>query len=161
MKTMARCLLVLVVMIVLAAPAYSAPPAQSAPQAKPAAPAHSAAPAKLRDVVHIFQCNIVSGTATEAQVEADVLEMLRATRATPGGEKVTAKVFWPVAVNNMGETDFNVLVISPTFSAWGKLWDASRDPDSPLGKWEAAVQKSDQYECTDSAIWESVVIEEK
>ncbi len=159
MKTMARCLLVLVVMIVLAAPVYSAPPAQS--QAKPAAPAHSAAPAKSRDVVHIFQCNIVAGTVTEAQVEADVLEMLRATRATAGGEKVTAKVLWPVAVNNMGETDFNVLVISPTFTAWGTLWDASRDPDSPLGKWEAAVQKSDQYECTDSAMWESVTIEEK
>ena len=166
MKTMVRCLFLFVMMIVVAVPAYaapqakSAPPAKSAPQAQ-AAPAHSAAPSKMRDVVHIYQCNIVGATVTEAQVEADVLEMLKATRATVGGEKFSAKVLWPVAVNNMGETDFQVLAIFTTFTAWGKVWDASRDPNSPLAKWEANVQRNDAYECTDSAVWESITIDEK
>jgi len=160
MKTVVRCLFLFVVMIVVAVPAYSAPQAKPAPQAQ-AAPAHSAAPSKMRDVVHIYQCNIVGATVTEAQVEADVLEMLKATRATVGGEKFSAKVLWPVAVNNMGETDFHVLAIFPTFTAWGKVWDASRDPNSPFAKWEANVQRNDAYECTDSAVWESVAIDEK
>jgi len=167
MKTVVRCLLLFVVMIAIAVPAYSAPQAKTAPaaktapQAQAAAPAHSAAPAKMRDVVHIYQCNIVGDKVTEAQVEADVLEMLKATRATTGGEKFTAKVLWPVAVTNLGETDFNVVVTYPTFTAWGKVWDASRDPESPLAKWEANVARNDQYECPESAVWESITIDEK
>jgi hypothetical protein len=166
MKTVVRCLFVLVAIALVAAPAYSDPqakpaaPAQAGAAPAQAAPAHSMAGKKLRDVVHIYQCNIVGDKVTEAQVEADVLEMLKATKATVGGEKFTAKVMWPVAVNNMGEHDFNVLAISPSFTAWGKLWDASRDPESPLAKWEALVQRNDAYECTDSAVWESVTIED-
>jgi hypothetical protein len=166
MKTLVRYLFPFVMMIVVASPVFSAPPTKSsqakpAPQAQPAAPAHSAAGSKLRDVVHIYKCNIVNDKATESEVEADVLEMLKATKATVGGEKFTAKVLWPVAVNDMGEHDFEVMTIFTTFTSWGKVWDASRDPNSPLAKWEAAVGKTDQYECTDSAVWESVTIEDK
>ena len=177
MKALVRYMFPVLMMIVLAVPFYAAPPAKSEPAAKPApqaksappaqpapqaqaAPSHSAAPAKSRDVVHIYQCSIVGDKVTEAEVEADVLEMLKATKATVGGEKFSAKVLWPVAVNNMGEHDFNVVVTYPSFTAWGKVWDASRDPNSPLAKWEANVQRNDEYECTDSALWESVTIEE-
>jgi len=155
MKTVVICLLVLVMTTVVAVSLYKAPQAQTTAQA------HSVTSSKLRDVVHVYNCNIVGEKVTEADVEADVLEMLKATKATVGGEKFSAKVLWPVAVNNMGETDFQVLAIFTTFTAWGKVWDASRDPNSPLAKWEAAVARNDQYECTDSAVWESVMIEDK
>jgi hypothetical protein len=162
MKTVVRCLFVLLAVVLVAAPAYSDPQAKpAAPAQAAAAPAHSAAPAKMRDVVHIYQCNIVGDKVTEAEVEADVLEMLKATRATTGGEKFTAKVLWPVAVTNLGETDFHVVVTYPTFTAWGKVWDASRNPESPLAKWEASVKRFDQYDCPESALWESVTIDEK
>ncbi len=161
MKTVVSCLFVLVMMTVVAASLYSAPQAQPAPQTQQPAPAHSVTSSKLRDVIHIYQCNFVSEKATETEVEADVLEMLKATKATVGGEKFSAKVLWPVAVNNLGETDFQVLAIFTTFTSWGKVWDASRDPNSPLAKWEAAVGRNDMYECGDSAVWESVTIEDK
>ena len=60
-------------------------------------------------------------------------------------------MYFPVAANNMGETDLIFTVTAPSFEEWGKFWDA-------YGGSEAAKIEIENYEqvvCPDSAVWES------
>ena len=131
MKTMVRWLLVPVMMIVVAAPAFS------------------------NDVIQIWQCEMEPDT-TEEEVEGIAREYLKAVRQMDGGEKFNIKVFFPVVVNNTGQTDFFFVLVAPSFTAWGKFWDAYNDT-SPAAK--ADEMSAGKVVCPDSALWEAVNIE--
>jgi hypothetical protein len=156
MKTTVRCLLVLVMLIVVAVPIYSAAQAQSAAPAKPAAPAESADSDSydLLQVLHVFVCEMSPGI-TEADVDAMAQHKLEAIRQMPGGENAKVQILWPAAVSNMGTTDFWIVWIFPSFSDWGKLWDAYED-DTPLARGDDATEG--KVECPDSMIWETHAI---
>jgi hypothetical protein len=133
-------------LIVVASVAYWATPAKSQQATSQTTNSH--------EVEHIYQCELVEGV-TEAQVEASVQDLLKAAKTMVGGEGVKVQVLFPVAVNDMGENDFSIVVTSPSFTAWGKFWDAFAD-DSAVAKWDKL--HADEFDCPNSAMWEAVNI---
>ena len=75
------------------------------------------------EVVQIWACEMKEGT-TEEQVKSIAKDWLKAIRQMPGGAAVKVRVFFPAVVNNTGKTDFYFVLNSPSFTEWGKLWDA-------------------------------------
>jgi len=114
-----------------------------------------AAPAYANDVVQIWACEMEEGT-TEVEVEEIGRGFLKAVRQLDGGEGYNIKIFFPVAVNNTGDVDFYFVFSAPSFTDWGKMWDAY-DDDSAMAK--ADEMSEGKVACPDSAIWESVNIE--
>jgi len=92
--------------------------------------------------------------ATEDMVKAKGAEWLKAARTMKGGEQLEAHVFFPVAVNGTGETDFLFVLSAPSFEEWGKFWD--NYAGSPADK--ADAENNDLVSCPDSVLWESVKI---
>jgi hypothetical protein len=142
MKMMLRCLLAFVMLIVIA------PPAHIAAQATPAAPADS------NEIVHIYHCSLGEGV-TEEMLEAAVQDWLKALRTLDGGERVKIEILWPGAAQ-MGDQDFMTVVTYPSFTAFGRSWEAYKD-DTAAAKWEAL--QGEKWACPDSALWEGVNIE--
>jgi len=154
MKTVVSCLFLFVMVLLVAAPAQAAPQAKPAPQAKSAAPAQAADTDSSYDgleVLHVFACEMSPGV-TEAQVDAIAQLKFQALRQMPGAEKARVHVLWPAAVSNMGKTDFQIVWIFPSFSDWGKFWDAYSD-SSPLARSDDATEG--KVECPDSMMWEA------
>jgi hypothetical protein len=151
MKNVVRYLLPLVMLIVLASVAYRVARANS-PQA-------ASQKTNSYEVVHIYHCQMRENV-TEVQVEASLQALLKARKAMPGSEGVKIQAWFPVAVTDMGERDFSFAVITPTFTAWGKGWDAFTD-DSPVAKWEVKLDAEGPFDCPSSAIWQADNIEEK
>jgi hypothetical protein len=106
------------------------------------------------EVMHIFDCITLEGK-TDAQVEEAAKLYLKAIRQLDGGKDFRMKLLWPVAVSNMGEKDFNIVVIAPSFTAWGKAFDGYTD-DTAAAKFED-LQGTAQ--CSDSALWEATNID--
>jgi hypothetical protein len=142
MQNVTRCLLVLVLIVVTL-------PACLAAQTK-------AAKANPNEVMHVYQCNLIEGK-TEAQAEEAAQLYLTALRQLDGGKELKMKILWPVAVNNLGEIDFHIVLISPSFTDWGRMWDAYKD-DTAAAKFEDLQGTAD---CNDSAVWESINVEAK
>jgi hypothetical protein len=142
MKTMLRGLLVTAMLIIVGTPVSRA--------------GEAAAPAGVSyEVVQIWACNMKDGT-TEEQVESIAKDWLKAIRQMPGGAAAKVRVFFPTVVNNTGQTDFYFVVNSPSFTDWGKMWDAYQD--------DSAAAKSDDLNkgkvvCPDSMLWEAHAIE--
>ena len=142
MKTMLRGLLVTAMLIIVGTPVSRAGEA--------AAPAGDS-----YEVVQIWACKMKDGT-TEEQVESIAKDWLKAIRQMPGGAAAKVRVFFPTVVNNTGQTDFYFVVNSPSFTDWGKMWDAYQD--------DSAAAKSDDLNkgkvvCPDSMLWEAHAIE--
>jgi hypothetical protein len=135
MKPTVRCLLACGTLLVIVAPARAALDPSDA-------------------VVQIWQCEMNEST-TEQQVEEIAEAWLKAVKAMPGGAAAEVKVFFPVVVNNTGQIDLYIVLSLPSFTDWGKFWDAF-DDDSPAGKAEDLIQG--KIECPDSMLWESVGI---
>ena len=146
MKATLPTLLVTVMLSVVGAPTHSA--------AQAAAPAAGNSPF---EVVQIWACGMVEGT-TEVQVEAIAQDWLKAVRQMPGGADVKMRVFFPTVVNKAGGTDFYFVMNMPTFTDWGKFWDAFND-DSSAAKSDDLNQG--KVECPDSMLWEAHAIEAK
>jgi hypothetical protein len=141
MKNVSRGLSVLVLSIIVALPAYLAAQTKAA-QANP------------NQVMHIYKCNVIEGK-TDAQVVEGARLYLNALRQLDGGKELKMKLLWPVAVNNLGEIDFHVVLISPSFAEWGRMWDAYKD-ETAAAKFEDLQGTAD---CNDSAVWESEDVE--
>jgi hypothetical protein len=142
MRFALRCLLAVVMLLVVAPPAYMAA------QATPAAPADS------NEIVHIYHCSLGEGV-TEVMLETAVQDWLKALRTLDGSEGITIKILWPVAAT-MGDKDFMTVVTYPSFTAFGRSWEAYKD-DTAAAKWEAL--QGEKWSCPDSALWEEVKIE--
>ena len=109
----------------------------------------AAAPAYSATAMQMWKCEI-EDDVTEADVKANAEKWLAAAKKLNGGEGLEAYVNFPVAVNNMGDTDVVFMVTAPSFEAWGQFWDS-------YGGSEAAKIdiQNDKVVCPDSAVWES------
>jgi hypothetical protein len=113
-----------------------------------------AAPAFAGEAVQMWKCEM-DDEADEEMIEAHAKEWLAAAKKLDGGANMAAYVKFPVAVNATGEMDIMFVVTFPTFTEWGKFWDAYPGSD-------AADIEEDAIEmivCPDSVVWESVKIE--
>ena len=101
--------------------------------------------------MQMWNCGL-EDDATEAQVEAQAKAWVKAARKVDGGENIEAYVLFPVAVNAAGDTDLVFVVTMPTFSEWGKFWDAYPGSD-------AAANEDGHTFCPDSVVWEAVKLD--
>ena len=93
-----------------------------------------------------------------AEVEAIAADWLKAVRQMPGGAAVKMRVFFPTVASGAGNVDFYFVLNAPSFTDWGKIWDAYQD--------DSAAAKSDDLNrgkvtCADSQLWEAHAIEAK
>ena len=149
MKSITR--LILSLLIAVGAPAYL-----GAAEATGAADATGAGESTF-EVVQIWSCEMSDGT-TEAQVEGIAADWLKAVRQMPGGAAVKMRVFFPAVASGAGNVDFYFVLNAPSFTDWGKIWDAYQD--------DSAAAKSDDLNqgkvtCADSQLWEAHAIEAK
>ena len=111
-----------------------------------------AAPAYAAEATQMWKCEM-DDEVTEEQVIANAGEWLKAARTIKGGERLEAYVYFPVAVNAIGETDVWFVVTAPSFEEWGKFWD------NYSGSLADEVDKrNDKVVWPDSALWESIKI---
>ena len=113
----------------------------------------AAAPARSAEATQMWKCEMGADT-TEKDVEAGAAKWLTAARQMDGGDQLEAFVLFPVAVNVVGNTDFMLVVVAPSFAEWGKFWDEYQI--SPDGD---ADQANADVDCPDSALWNSVKVE--
>ena len=113
----------------------------------------AAAPARSAEATQMWKCEMGANT-TEEEVEANAAKWLKAARQMDGGDQLEAFVLFPVAVNVVGNTDFMLVVVAPSFAEWGKFWDEYQI--SPDGD---ADQANADVDCPDSALWNSVKVE--
>jgi len=113
-----------------------------------------AAPAYSGVALQMWKCEMNDDTSEE-EVVAMKQEWLKNARKMKGGERLEAYVYFPVAVNAIGEADFFFVVVAPTFEEWGKFWDNYLI--SPAGA-EAEKRHQEKLVCPDSALWESIKI---
>jgi len=113
----------------------------------------AAAPAYAAEATQIWKCEM-DDDASEEEVIAKAREWLKAARTMKGGERLEAHVYFPVAVNAIGEADVLFVVVAPSFEEWGKFWD------NYAGSPAAEVDKGNQEKvvCPESALWESIKI---
>jgi hypothetical protein len=113
-----------------------------------------AIPAYSGEAVQMWKCEMDEDT-TEEQVEAHAQAWLTAAKKIEGGASLKAFVYFPVAVNSVGDTDFMFIVVAPSFAEWGKFWDNYLTSDE-----FAEVEKlhQDLIACPDSAVWESIAV---
>jgi hypothetical protein len=113
-----------------------------------------AAPAYAAEATQMWKCEMHDDT-TEEEVIAMAREWVKAAKKIKGGERIEASVYFPVAVNAIGEMDVFFIVTAPSFEEWGKFWDN-------YGGSEAAgleKQQNEKVVCPDSALWESIKVE--
>jgi hypothetical protein len=101
----------------------------------------------------MWRCELDDDT-TEEQVEAAAQKWLAAARTMKGGKNLEAYVFFPVAVNNMGQSDIIFAISAPTFAEWGEFWDGYKN--SPAAKLDIANKES--IVPTDSGLWEAIKV---
>jgi len=113
-----------------------------------------AAPAYSGVAMQMWKCELDDGVP-----EQDVIDMaadwLKAAKTVKGGEGLEAYVYFPIAVNDTGESDLIFTVVAPSFEEWGKFWDS-------YGGSEAAAienKQNDKVVCPDSAVWESFKVQ--
>lgn len=114
-------------------------------------PAATAADASSIEVVQIWACQMV-GSTTETQVEAVAHDWLVAIRQLPGGAAVKMRVFFPAVSSDNSDTDFYFVMTAPSFTDWGKIWDAYTD-DTAAAKSEDL--NAGKVNCPDSMLWEA------
>ena len=105
---------------------------------------------------HMWRCELTD-KASEEDVGQMAEEWLAAARKMKGGARLQANVYFPVAVNAIGNTDLIFVVHAPTFEEWGKFWDDYLD--SPAGGIEHKYR--DRVVCPNSALWESMEVKVK
>jgi hypothetical protein len=93
--------------------------------------------------------------ATEEQVKAMAQDWLKAAKAVPGGQRIKATVYFPVAADYTDEIDILFVVTAPSFEEWGRFWDNYAD--------SAAAEVEERNEalvvCPDSSVWETVNVQ--
>ena len=107
-----------------------------------------AGPAFSGQAMQMWNCGLEDGVS-EADVEKQASEWLSAARKLDGGKNLEAMVLFPVAVNATGETDVVFVVTAPSFSEWGRFWDAY-----PVA--EAFGDDDGDIFCPDSVVWEAM-----
>ncbi len=113
-----------------------------------------AAPAYAAEAMQMWRCEL-DDNISEEEVIAGAREWLKAAKTMKGGERLEAHVYFPVAVNAIGQADVWFVVVAPSFEEWGKFWD--NYIISPDGA-EANKRHQEKVVCPNSALWESIKI---
>ena len=113
-----------------------------------------AAPAYAAEATQMWKCEMDEDTSEE-EVTALAREWLKTAKTLKGGERLKAYVYFPVAVNAIGEADVWFVVTAPSFEEWGKFWD--NYAGSPANKVDERNVEMGVV-CPDSALWESIEI---
>ena len=116
----------------------------------------SAAPTSPGKATQMWRCEL-QDDATEDQVVAAAEKWLATAKTMKGGENLQAYVYFPVAVNDSGQSDLIFVVRAPTFKEWGEFWDGYKDSAA------AKLDKENQefVDPTDSGLWESIKVKTK
>ena len=101
----------------------------------------------------MWRCEL-QDDATEDQVVAAAEKWLATAKTMKGGANLQAQVYFPVAVNDSGQSDMIFVVRAPTFKEWGEFWDGYKD--SPTAKLDKEHEKF--LVPTDSGLWESIKV---
>jgi hypothetical protein len=114
----------------------------------------AAVPAYAAEATQVWRCEM-DDDATEQQVKAMAQDWLKAAKSLPGGQRIKATVYFPVAADYTDEIDILFVVTVPSFEEWGKFWD------NYGGSAAAQVEKRNQslVVCPDSSVWESVNVQ--
>ncbi len=112
-----------------------------------------AAPAWSDSALHVLTCEQDEET-TDEQVETISSEWLKAAKAIKGGENLELYLNFPVAAK-VGEVDFAMILIAPSFAEWGTFMD------NYAGSAAEAIDDKykDDLDCGNGTLWESVKIE--
>jgi hypothetical protein len=113
----------------------------------------AAAPAYAAEATQMWKCEM-DDEVSEEEVKAMAADWLKAAKSVKGGERLEAYLYFPVAVNAIGEADVWFVVVAPTFEEWGKFWD--NYAGSPVTEVDKRIQE--KIACPDSALWESVKV---
>jgi G:T-mismatch repair DNA endonuclease (very short patch repair protein) len=111
------------------------------------------APAIAAEATQMWRCEL-DDDATEDQVVEAAHKWLAAAQTMEGGKNLEAYVYFPVAVNNIPDTDLIFVVSAPTFKEWGEFWDGYKD--SPIAKLDKANR--DFIVAPNSGVWESIKV---
>jgi G:T-mismatch repair DNA endonuclease (very short patch repair protein) len=98
----------------------------------------------------MWRCEL-DDDATEEQVVKAAQEWLAAAKTMKGGKNLEAYIYFPVAVNNLPDTDLLFVVSAPSFKEWGTFWDGYKG--SPVAKLDKANR--DFIVAPNSGLWES------
>ncbi len=109
-----------------------------------------AAPGFAGEATQMWKCEMEDG-ATEEAIKDRAQTWLEAAKKLDGGENLKAYVFFPVAVNAVGEMDMMFIVIAPSFTEWGMFWDSYAN--SPVNVIDE--HGKDLVICPNSVLWES------
>jgi hypothetical protein len=112
------------------------------------------APAAAGKATQMWRCEL-DDDATEDQVVEAAEKWLAAAKTMNGGKDLEAFVYFPIAVNDSGQSDMFFVVRAPSFKAWGMFWDGFKD--SPAAKLDKGNR--DFIVPTDSGLWESIKVE--
>ena len=111
-----------------------------------------AGPAWSAEVLHVLTCQQDDETS-DAKVEAISAEWIKAVKTIKGGENLRLRLQFPVAAK-VGEVDFAMIMVSPSFSEWGEFMD-----NYPGYAAEAVDEKYvDDLDCGNGTLWESIEI---
>ena len=114
-----------------------------------------AAPVYAAEATQMWKCEMDDDTSEE-EVTALAQEWLKTAKKIEGGERLKAFLYFPVAVNAIGDADVWFVVVAPSFEEWGKFWDNYVNSDAAA---EADKRHEEKIVCPDSALWESVKVE--
>ena len=110
-------------------------------------------PAHATEAWQAFDC-MLEEDETEKDVIAAAEKWLKAARSMEGGEELKVSVHFPMAAGGAGDSDFKLILVAPSFKAWGTFWDGY--DGSPAHKVD---QESEEITtCTRSRLFEGVVI---
>ena len=113
-----------------------------------------AMPAHAIEAWQAFDCVIENDQKTEKDVIAGAEKWLKAARTMEGGEDLKVSVHFPVAAGGAGDSDFKLILVAPSFKAWGTFWDGY--DGSPANKVDQ--ENKEITNCTRSRLFEGVVI---
>lgn len=111
------------------------------------------APVYADSVVQVYECERDDDT-TDEQIEAMAEEWLKAAKGVKGGENLELYLNFPIA-GQVGEMDLTMVLIAPSFAEWGTFTD--NYDGSAVDKVDEKY--SDDVDCPDSMLWDSVKVE--
>ncbi len=114
-----------------------------------------AAPTYSAEVAQVYSCE-QDDDASEQDLRDSASEWLKAAKTMKGGENMGVDLYFPIAVAATGETDFLMVITTPSFAEWGVFWDGYEG--SPASKVDQEGS-DDNAICPDSALWEKVSVE--
>jgi hypothetical protein len=111
-----------------------------------------AAPAFSGQAVQVFDCEQDDDASAE-DIQGLLSKWVKEVKKIKGGEELQAYLNFPAAAK-MGENDFGLIIVLPSFTDWGTFRDGYKAAN--VAKFD--VQFDDMASCPDSALWEMIEV---